>query len=257
MTMREIQDITLDIAKGTQRITDRLAQIEGKIPGFEQFLSELFASRNMDPNSRWIAFGAIAVPMERVSIRDHLQRYDLPSGSLEFTATKEILPQIRVVFPIRALNSFEPRLGAAVARGSNDSLPTEVGYAVDGSIWSFCGIHENRPPKPSTNRIFRGWIVGMVANTLTRIEEVRKLALSPYLRFAMTILLRPRGDWRLAGYPEWGEGNTPLPIKEFVSFEPYEIGSREEFPRLVSMFDRDIMNLFGERAMGDVLLSFA
>jgi hypothetical protein len=255
--MREIQDATLDVAAGTRRVTERLAEIAASVQAFEKYLTDLFASESKPTDSGWIAIGAVAVPMDRVSIRSFLQRYDLPAGSLQFKATKGSLPQISIAFPIRALNSFQPRLRAAVAHGSNESLPSEIGYAADGSLWSFCGIHEHRRRGHSTNILYIGWLVGMAANMLSRIEEVRKMAASPDLQFAMKVFLRPRGDWQLGDYSEWGEGNAPLPLREFVNFEPYEIGSQEEFSRIIGIFEQDLLNLCGDRAGHQISLSFS
>ena len=254
MSMREIQDLTLEISRNAGRAVEKLERLEKDFQDYSKGIVDCMAESEVNPEFEHIVFGWMGVPLDRVSIPQIAQQKDLPAGPFKFHAFKESM-KLEVAIPVRSFNSFEPRLRAAIALGCNDDMPCQIGYGADGSIWSYCGRTNSIDFGRSSNSIYAGWLVALLANTLIRIEIARFLSNAVGVPYAIKFAIKPHGKWRLGGYADRSDHGYEM-ISSPVFFEPYEVGSSDLFPSLISTFERDLWNLFGTRTTESLEFKF-
>lgn len=239
MTMREIQDLTLNIQRG-------LSAIEAKFLDRRHNFGDTFHARFAGPVP---GFGirATLLPLDQFNIeRVH--------GRDEFVPP---LQSFQGWFgdegPSELFVPAHGGIGKPILRGtrfvgadSNCEFVREV--HCDGLVeYSLISARE----KGDGDLLFPAWVMGLVANAICAAEKVRLAAGVPDVEYGFEFeLCASGGRMPIAGY-----GNYP--IRSFESlpegqtiFPRYSLGSTSEFQQITAMLEQDIWDACGYTSRG-------
>ena len=239
MTMREIQDLTLNLSRGLERLE---RQLESRSQRFEKEFDRLTT-----PDDAWgirataapvggdIRFDRVysvadlCIPWRRVFLRHEDQQQELK-------------------FPTPS-NSWYPLLRAA--RGDYSRGPETVDLNIyreircDGLIEIGLVYCERLPSGMQTVvKLFPSWPVAVFANLIVWANAVRDQASSPSSEFAIDIDMIIRSDCvSVMGYGPgaWQQGT----LNRSTKYPQYSLGELSEMPDLISQFERDFWNSIG------------
>ena len=254
MTMREVQDMTLNVSRGLERLDKRLSQRSARFPeefdklgdpqnafgirmtalpvGDEFRFDRVFSQGNI--------IEALREPWHRVTEtkadREPVDLEDLPH---EFKPTMW-RPMLRAA-RAETVSSFEPDMRAL------------SGYReihCDGLIeWGLLSCE--RCPKPGEEKTCPFppyWPILQLANLIAWAHRVRIEAGAPTAEYALDIQVRVRGhatkvmnpvcDYRMPWLALLAEGSTDFPR--------YSLRDTDEAVRLIRLFKRDFWNSFGK-----------
>ena len=245
LTMREIQDMTLNVARGLERLERRLSERSKRFSReFERLISpeDAFGCRfTAVPSSNGIEF-------ERV-----FGNHDLADGF--HVPWKNVLMNRRTISEV----SCEPGLWRALLRGArSDSKLPQVERNDEGQLtqrkinWNFyheihCdglvefgGLHESNwgyqffPPK---------WLFVMFGNLLLWVNNVRQLSQSPSVEYALEVelYLTSRNPIPIDTY---GDAYWP-PENPNQKFPCYVINGDTKIDEALTNFYQDAVNLAG------------
>ena len=252
MSMREIQDMTLNISRGLERLDKRLSERS------EHFQDEF--KRLETPNDAF-GFRMTAAPVGDEIRFDHvfgqgriLKRFDIPCPKVkrQNREAKRFLNYPENWPP----QSWQPILrGARADLGYQMNSPTEIAYRelhCDGlgemGFLSVSSIFRECLVSPD-------WFIGMFANLAVWADHVRKQADSPTAEYALEV------EIRTLGFPVFAGNNNTL-FKAKVSgagdlegyfsklsdlkFPRYSLGDTDEIPNLLALFHRDFWHSLRE-----------
>ena len=255
MTMREIQDLTLNLSRGLERLERRLKQRS------ERFAEEF--NRLETPDCA-VGFRATAVPIGEDIQFDRVCR----EGSLEYNLHepwRTVLATIggrktRLGFP-NLRGSWQPMLRSArneYMRGVSDiELQIYREVYCDGLVeigLASCRIFDYGAR--SGPRIASTWPPTIFANLLVWADRVRNQAAAPSVEYAVDIEMYFRGDSVVVADSEHeiypvprGSGNRNANSIRFpgpLLGEPrYSLGEQGQVPKLIAIFECDFWNSIG------------
>ena len=238
MTMREIQDMTLNVSRGLERLERRLRERS------ERFQQEF--DRLQTPED---AFGIrlTATPVgEEIQIdRVFHQSSIINEFSMQWRTVKRQLNFNRhtLVSPFNPPSSdWRPILrGTRAERYSDRSKHSNNYYRelhCDGLVELgivVCSAEFRSEPLFSPD-----WIVVMFANVAVWADHVRKQADAPTTEYALEVEISVAGDAVLA-YEDVFPSDLTLPN---VIFPRYPLNDYTEIPRLLTSFELDCWNSF-------------
>ena len=253
--MREIQDLTLNLSRGLERLERRLAQRS------ERFAEEF---RVLESPDQAYGIRVTAAPVGEDIQFDRVSRdYQLEHNLLEpwhSISAKIGNYETQLAFPSLA-SSWRPMLRSArndYSTGASKSKIqiyreihcdglVEIGLVdcrvIESGIW--------RIP-----RIYCSYPVTMFANLIVWADRVRHQASVPSVEYAVDVEIYTRGvSVAVSGY---GDGDSFVPpnlgsnAKLSVRYpgdllgEPrYSLGEQGEIPELIELFERDFWNSVG------------
>jgi hypothetical protein len=207
MTMREIQDLTLDLARGADRLQNVFRQREASFKESLEFV-----------NTEHGACRITAVPLGAFPGIPRLARpTDYP---------------IRTRFPVNVgidLDLIGPSVDRSrqLVRGFRWSTDdNSVRYEVYES--GLIDLWYRHPPTANRNRVhfYVGWLLGAYLSVLDTVDTARAMANVPEWEFAVEFVLDG-----ITGARRHGGGKVPLGALTIGSFnDPYEMGRIEELP---------------------------
>lgn len=244
MTMREIQDMTLNVSRGLERLEKRLSERSERFP--EEF------SRLKDPKN---AFGirVTAVPVVDEIRLDRVFQQGQITSELEMTwrtvhavqqnSSKQELRVPDVVWP----SFWRPLLRGARAEhdaSSPDFLLSHFGYReiyCDGLVeLGFVSV---------ADEFHFGWPIAMSANLAFWANHVREKAGMPAVEYALEVETRNLGN---AGFVA-SDGIESRLLRSFTrpripntKFPTYPLNDPDEIAELLERFYRDFWNSMGE-----------
>ena len=265
MTMREIQDMTLNTSRGLERLERRLQRRS------ERFVEEFNC---LDTPEQAYGIRVTAVPVgdeiqyDRV-YREHNLCQNLYEP-LRFIAIKSGESTTRLEFPTM-VNVWRPRLRAArneYAQGtSRVDLYMYREIHCDGLVeigLTNCRVFDYG--MQSGPRIYASWPIVLFSNLLVWADRVRNGALLPMAEYAVDAELYIRGDG--VNVDVYGDHSLFVPNSsadsmsssirypgELLGGPRYSLGERSEITDLIGIFYRDFWNSIGQD-VGDSELNF-
>ena len=261
MSMREIQDMTLNVSRGLERLDKRLAERS------ERFQEEF---KRLDTPNDAFGFRMTAAPVgdeigfDRVFGQGRImQEFDVPwcvvtrqsgDGTQNLEAPTYFPPQywrpilrgarseIGDIYSARI-----PHLQIAYRELHCDGL-IEMGFLSVGSSFHECPF----PPD---------WFIVMIANLAIWADHIRKQADSPVAEYTLEVEIRTLGTPVFVGnnnalsnvfYKTMHSGVSGLegqfPKLSDLKFPKYPLSERDEIPKLLTWFHRDFWNSLGKDA---------
>ena len=262
MTMREIQDLTLNLSRGMEQLERRLAMRS------ERFAEE-FKRLELPDLASGIRVTAVPVGgdvnFERVYGNDDLYGYwHRLSLAIEGITTELRFPPWR--------EAWRPLLRAARTSYFDDILTEEI-PGIDFQIYReiHCdglveiGVVDCRAHlrvKHDVVGISCDWLMIVFANLLVWADCIRKEASLPTAEYAVDVELNVRGDdvpvrdygdirwrgqdtlWAPRALGSLNPGSVKYP-GELIGEPRYALGEQDEIPDLIAMFERDLWNSIG------------
>ena len=253
MTMREIQDRTIDLARGDERLREKLEERR------ENYFKNVFKHASQ---SSVIGVRATLIPVRTVVQID--RPYDQKELAFlwepEFTGTIDG-KQAQLIRPGRqtGANPLRP-----VLRGGLDKHLTDIGVA-----WRWISAEgmveigfRLMPPGLKPPLLHPGYLLATVANVLIIGDTFRALAGIPSAEFALDVEVRcdresPTGRtsvplhvasfWYgdLLGGDPLGMLDDELPLR----FPLSSVGERESFNQIMTIVCNDLLNALGHRSI--------
>ncbi len=255
MSMREIQDLTLNLSRGLERLERRLAQRS------KRFVEEL---NNLESPDQAYGIRVTAAPtgedirFDRVSCNYQLE-HNLHEPWHSILARIGNY-QTRLAFPFRggswrsmlrsARNEYStgsPRSELQIYREIHCDGLVEIGLVdcrvIESGIW--------RIP-----RIYCSYPVTMFANLIVWADRVRHQASVPSVEYAVDVEIYIRGgSVAVDGYgggdafiPPNLKNNAKLSVNypgELLGEPRYSLREADGIPELIALFERDLWNSFG------------
>lgn len=233
MTMREIQDLTLNVERG-------MAAIEARFEECRKIISDM---EWMLPNNRshaaWV-LNVTLVPLSPIGVdrvynapevRPCMYRFKDKSGDLEF---------FNPLFGSRAA----PVLRGASIRHSDDDTNSSMSVFCDGVVnyrFRVDSVNED-----DTLWVFPTWIVATIASAICNAHAFRLFAKAPTVEYGLEMLIDVRGsDVSVAGYSDRPrsylgtlDGHTHL-------FPRYCVADPAKLSELIGIIERDFWDLVG------------
>jgi hypothetical protein len=243
MTMREIQDMTLNVSRGLDRLDKRLLERA------ERFQQEFQRLRDRD---NAIGVRATAVPIgDQIRFdRIYSERY-VVEGLLEpwhgvlFEKDGQCFPLKNPFHPPR---DWRPILRAARADCSHasDSYRSYEELHCDGLVE--LGFVSGCESFYGENRLLlrENWPVTLVANLMTQAHRLRSQAGVPLAEYAVEVGIDIRGrtaEMVRESYPFPSAGKFDVGT---IKFPRYSLGEIDEIIHILNVFERDFRNSFGK-----------
>ena len=252
MTMREIQDMTLNVSRGLERLERRLD---------ERF--KLFQHEFDHLKIPWDAFGIrlTAMPLgeeirlDRVFWKGGLAaEFQKPRISVFRKPDNGDQTELSGLEHIHALSpsNWRPKLRAA--RSEDDHRPAAVSVRnsyqelhCDGLIeLGFVSARSIQPPpsfgeKPIPCDLSNELPVVMFANLAVWADHVRKQALAPAAEYALEVELRVLGGNVQVNRDGWYDSSGTLQPGS-IKFPRYSLDDLDAIPELLALFERDFWN---------------
>jgi hypothetical protein len=238
MTMREIQELTLSVATGAEKLEKRFLELDNN---FATMMPRLQARMRSDPNNQahFCDLRFSAIPLNALWLGRVVGRGEL----------KSLMPTISYdIFQRRETINYpwgrEPRAGSPIVRGERrlmvgSSLTLFDEIHCDGSV-TIAAIH-------LSDRLFFGWILSQVSALLSTIDNLRSVAGAPDTEYAIQLNIQTNGQ-RLKLTSDQGFFDDEY---RFTSgpqkFPTYSYGTRGERAMLVNEIAQDIVHSLGSK----------
>ena len=274
MTMREIQDLVLNLARGTEKfnalLTERSERFEGEFRGFNNW------------NRNAIGIRATAAPLgdeiwfdpSHEALRDELAWHsviansgddfcELEGGSLEFSPTNDWRPILRGARMeesfYRSRSLTDRTLTKKVYREIHCNGLVELCLTSSRSTEQLFFHPENR----YGGILPAEWLITMFANLLVWIDRLRHHAGAPVAEYALELETRIYGrplplltvperienfraqrgyQYKKIGFNNDFKLGTPM---NSTRFPRYSLGSSDEIVRILNSFELDLWNNVG------------
>ncbi len=221
MTMREIQDLTLQVDRG-------LAQLERRFVERQSKYSNHPASTGLALRATAIAMSPVSIPVPgTMSISPQRRQFDASWQGR----------QAPVTFP-HDFGSFRPILRGVRSINTDQRATTIVELLEDGVVEvAFSRRFDDELI------LYAGWFIGLVCNALDIVDQTRSAAGASGVEYGLELEVRTFGGIRVATYGGREHG-TCGPMASTV-FPRYSIGARDTFQALVRLIERDFWHAAG------------
>ena len=274
MTMREIQDLVLNLARGTEKLDTLLTERS------ERFEEEFRSFNNWNQNA--IGIRATAAPLgdeiwfdpSHKALRDELDWHsviahlgddfcELGGGGLKIPSTNNWRPILRGARMEEYYHGFsDNNLIKKVYREIHCNGLVELGLTSLRSTDLFFRPDEKGGILPA------GWLITMFANLLAWIDRLRNHAGTPVAEYALELetriygnplpclaVLRKIADFRIQrGYHQYIAGADNYSVldtsMDSTRFPRYSLGSSDEIIPILNSFELDLWNNVGLRDQG-------
>ena len=279
MTMREIQDLVLNLARGTEKLdtllTERSERFKEEIPEIIEWYEGVIGIRaTATPVSDEIWFDPSHKALKD-ELAWHSVRVQLDDDSCELDGGGIKIP---------SMNNWRPILrGARMGEFHHDSNSTknsyreiycnglvELGLVSSRSHSLFFTTHSpseyDQSPEDNGGILPAEWLITIFANLLVWIDRLRNHAGSPVAEYALELetriygyplprlaVLKKVADVRIQRglqYEEFGNRcafGTPM---DSTRFPRYSLGSTDEIIPILNSFELDLWNNVGLRDQG-------
>jgi hypothetical protein len=255
MTMREIQDLTLNVERG-------LTAIESEFTRSAKAFGERFAG--FVENHEAFGMRATAVPLIPISIED-LQKN--PEAHLPLVRIAGLVEEdkqipnakdfnVVVFLPIDHVN-YRPTLRGIDGKGGHKDFALELYGSASGLLEYRLMIKLGGQQADARARaIFPDWVMGMAANCICGIERYRRLAAATEVEYGLELQITSTipaniGRYGGGGFTDLG----PFP-KGVTNFPRYSVGSPDEFTELGALVERDFWNAAGHAFGSRLVIDF-
>jgi hypothetical protein len=228
MTMREIQDLTLQVERG-------IASLDAQFEKAARHFAELQRS------STGVALRATAIPLAPMSVPVPQPSSFTPPPRQRFEATLG-REKFQVVVP-QEFGHFRPILRGIRATGRDQISQSTAEIRETGLVeLHFFRIHE------PDRYLYVGWFLALACSALCAIDEARKQAAAPGTDYALELEVRNHmGSVATYGGSENGSWKTDVVP---IVFPRYQVQSRDKFRVLIQLIERDFWNAIGQDRVG-------
>ena len=252
MTMREIQDMTLNLSRGLERLERRLAERK------ERFGQEFRRLRT--PESAWgIRMTAVPVGEEfridRVFRQGKIaEEFDEPWHKVRILENgNDRSPDV----PLRSPLHWQPRLRAT--RGepgydfSSDSKSVNFFQEFHGDGLVEMGLVSIPNSGVGNDGLLRpSYPIEMLANLAVWANRVRNQAGAPAAEYALEVEIRViGGPVTVHNMAKYFRSSCPTLLPKSIVFPRYSLGDSSSVPDLLALFDRDFWDSLGEDRGGE------
>ncbi|MDT7042923.1 ATP-binding protein [Candidatus Nitronereus thalassa] len=242
LTMREIQDLTLQLNRALTTVDNRLK--DRQLLFSENF--KIFSSASEQ------AFGirGTALPLHPVNVDRVHNREEIRPELKSFNASVGDLGTYPLCIPFH-LHSYRPILRGTRGVGGTDHCLVSFETYSDGMIELTHLRKKDEYFQPF--HLAASWAWSLFANVLFQVEKYRALLGSESLEFAFDIEIDAK-NCQLGGLINFGYFDSVsqnLPQGTTI-FPRYPIGPKEEFRSLHNIFIRDFLNSAGLNLNADI-----
>ena len=251
MSMREIQDMTLNLSRGIEWLEKRLSSRSKRFPQEFQCLrnpEEAFGIR--------LSAAPISNDIQIDSLFEKGRIIDLLNMSWHEVLCQTKTDERKLFYPAQLPGvQWRPMLRAA--RGEPDYTPANnVSHNhyrevhCDGLVeLGFVANHQQPYSQLEKQPIFTDWPIVMLANLTIWADRVRKYAYASVMEYAVEVEIYTIG------------GTVPIQSsqvsvlgtlqKDSMKFPRYSLGNLDEVSTLLSLFRRDVWHYFGKDIVDD------
>ena len=278
MTMREIQDLVLNLARGTEKLdtllNERSERFKEEFPEFEWHEGAIGIRATAAPVGDEIWFEPSHEAL-RDELAWHSVRVQLDDDSCELDGGGIKIP---------SMNNWRPILrGARMGEFYHNSNSTknfyreihcnglvELGLVSSRSHSLFFTTHSpyeyDQSPEDNGGILPVEWLITIFANLLVWIDRLRNHAGSPVAEYALELetriygyplprlaVLKKVADFRIQRGHQWDEFGNRCAFgtsMDSTQFPRYSLGSSDEIPCILNWFERDLWNNVGLRDQG-------
>jgi hypothetical protein len=256
MTMREIQDLTLNVERGLTAIETEFARAA---KAFGERFNAFTGSRR--------AFGmrVTGVPIVPISI-ENLQKnpaaylplvriFGLVEKDKEETKGKQDTT-VELFVPTQHVN-YRPTLRGIDGKGGSDEFALELYGRANGLVEYRLMATLGEPPEARARAIYPSWVLGIVANCICGIERYRRLAAAIEVEYGLELEVVSTESLHIGKYggSHFGDFLGPFPSGQTI-FPRYSVGGAEEFTELGALVERDFWNAAGHAFDARLLIDF-
>jgi hypothetical protein len=232
--MREIQDLTLNAARGLDAVAVRLEQLAAE---FQRHLSEARLKSNTHAT---VAVRATAVPLQPLVLqRDQLARVR-ERTCREFSLTHSGGQTTRGMIPMYGWNP-RPVLRGVTLYNRATTAYCEHALYTDGSQ-NLMFINQELNGSEAANVMYMDWLLGVSASLLHSVTGMSEIVETPAAEFAIEIQIS--GSNRGADVLFWNHGRASLPDLAFV-LPQYSFIPEEGSVALMAQIYGDVLNTLG------------
>jgi hypothetical protein len=248
MTMRQIQDLTFNVARGLEAVSRRLDDVHH---AFEQWVQTI----DRPAQTHRLGLRVVAVPLSDLQI-EHVHNVPAiqPAGRGARLRVQPTTPDFALNVPFSIYN-WRPALRGSEAYHQNDRYHARVGIYCDGAI-KYEWIHDVREDGGGGRAysLYPGWYFAMVVNAVETAEKFRVAAGAAPVEYSLETevlcskdvqVMRLTNDWIDAG-GVFSAGSHRFPR--------YVIGSAAQFRDAYTLVYHDFWNSIGMDAQGDKFL---
>ena len=235
MTMREIQDLTLQLDRG-------LAAIERRFEERQELFARIWKSFIANADK---AFGmrATVVPLAPLYIERVHGNDTVRPPTLTFYTSENSGTPFEIPFPIHG-GAWRPVIRGTICEDAYGTYDHRRTVFCDGLIeYSMLDRQEGESPL----WMFPSGVMAVAANAFLAAERFRRAARGPDVEYGLEIEFRIRGAEVLVA--SYGSGPPMRPLGKLLSertiFPRYPIGPREEFETVWRWFERDFWHAAG------------
>ncbi|MEO1352159.1 MAG: ATP-binding protein [Cyanobacteria bacterium J06635_15] len=249
MTMREIQDLTLQVERGIALVEKKLTERGNK---FEQDF-EAWTKKY----SRVIGIRLTLYPLTPISIA-YIYNEEAAHPILEsFKGVIDEKHSFNLSIPIRQYQNYQQRpilRGLRKECGSNDFKIFQEVYSdglIEYSVYISYGSSEYYTICPD-------WIVCLLANTLCSAEKLRNAASAPSVEYGLEFeIVVPGDEVSIAPYggSQFGRYLGPFPSGKTL-FPKYSIGELRQYQEILNLFMQDFWNASGHNPKSIIQLDW-
>lgn len=245
MIMRDIQTLTLNLARGLEAIDQKL--LARQAGGDKTFGALKGGSR------RAYSIRTTAVPVDAIFIDRVHKNEALPLQFRKFVATSAGKP-LTIELPTSFL---EPRPILRGTRGHfdlSDRFHLFMEVYCDGLVEYFF-VHK-KLEGDTPYYIQPNYVIGTVVNTLCVTERFRRAAGAPSIEYAMELEIWNMGDsLNVSGYKRTGYEDFlgPLAVGR-TTFPRYSVGHPDGFQELTELIERDFWHSVGHVCQDEEIL---
>lgn len=247
MTMREIQDLTLNVERG-------LAAIESRFDERKRLYANFLSTYGN--SSRTFGMRASLQPMSSLFIRDVHKNFDVLPEVYSFPATLNSENAIELSFNFLG-SDWRPALRGSRCRTESGNSIAQLEVHCDGFIEYQFVMAE---PAESRARFYRSWFMAVACSAMVTGEKFRQAAQTPVVEYALEIALSSLGGSTPVGMygrgHDFGQRLGPLAEGNWY-FPRYSVASPNEFQQLASEIERDFWNLCGHEWNNTIAVDFS
>lgn len=249
MTMREIQDLTLQVVRGLEGIDNRFNQQKNNC-------DRIFTNYNNTKNNtgtNYYGLRATVIPLTPLYLdKVHNVRSVRPPFS-SFKAVKNSL-NFNIDFPVPDAR-WRPILRGSRGESETENLNNKSIYEIE--IFTD-GLIEYRGfviPQGGYNVLPIKRIMSFVCNAMFAVENFRKATSAQNVEFGLELELKNNSlNLQLGDYNGMDRIGR-FDIQSYI-FPRYSIGPVSEFNKLANLIERDILNAAGEEQYAAIDIDF-
>ena len=239
MSMREIQDLTINIFHSSQNIQEKF------IKSKEDF--KTWANYHSTPYICSYAFRLTAIPFQPLRFEQVYKENDLLPRFSNTFLIKAGDTKMNVVFP------FDVNQWRANYRGAhsfyddqNSCYHTKKEIGDDGRIEFWFLMGQTDPSRRGDYKLYPGWVLSPLISSICAIENFRVSSGSPETTFGLEFHLEVfKAPILLIGYQHnLLGGDIKIEPGEHL-FDLMTLEKRETFSNIIGIFERDFINLAG------------